>query len=320
MRTKLATLMLMLMLLVGCDTTPPPSAPTAVALLPTATFAPLTAPPIPTTDTHPLPSATPLPPTDTPPLPTDTPPPPTVTPIPVTDTPRPPTDTPLSVLPTNTPLPTKPTAPPTHAPTVGGNILRGPKGKHEVAITFDAGGGSGNVPLILQALRERGIHITFFLTGKWVVDNPDAARAIAGDGHEISNHTYNHLHLPTVPTDTVVMSEISSAEQEIRDVTSLDPRPYFRFPYGEYDQRTLKIVHDLGYTSVLWTLDSLDSVGQPKSAEFLIKRVTEAKIDLDGAIILMHVGNETSAQALPTILDRLAAKGYRVVSIPELLR
>ncbi len=205
-------------------------------------------------------------------------------------------------------------------PSLDGQIRRGPRGKHEVAITFDAGGGSGDVPAILQALRQRGLHITFFLTGRWVAANHAAAQAIAAAGQDIANHTYNHLHLTRGLSDALVISEISSAEQEIRSITGVDPHPYFRFPYGEYNAHTLQLVHNLGYTSVLWTLDSLDSVGKPKSAQFLVERVTHSNINLDGAIILMHIGGSTSAQALPTILDRLATEGYHVVTIAELLR
>ncbi|PZR99020.1 MAG: hypothetical protein DLM69_07850, partial [Candidatus Chloroheliales bacterium] len=145
-----------------------------------------------------------------------------------------------------TPLPVKSpaTAGSTLVPVSGiRQIVRGPKGKHEVAITFDAGSGAGNIPAILQALRQRGLHITFFLTGKWVADNSAAARAIAADGHDIANHTYNHLHLPRVLSDTQVFGEITSAEQEIRNVTGVDPRPYFRFPYGDFNPRTLQLVH-----------------------------------------------------------------------------
>ncbi len=300
----------LLMLLVACDTAPalPTAVPTAA---PAATATGIESPPT---------VADLLPPTKAVPVATDTalPPPPTDTVPPPTD-PVPPTDTPVP--PTATPLP--PTATPTPAgkPRVAGDlseVLHGPRGNNRIAITFDAGAGRGYVPAILDALNARHLHITFFLTGQWSEQNPDMVKAIVAAGNELGNHTYSHpsfLHI----TDAQMINEITRTQTILQNMVGVDTRPYWRAPFGDYNGHVLDVVGSIGYRSIFWTWDSLNSVGQPKSKDFLVKRVLNPSVPLDGAIILMHVGNETSAEALPDILDGLAAKGYHVGTITDLL-
>ncbi len=192
--------------------------------------------------------------------------------------------------------------------------------RKRIAITLDAGAGAEPVPAMLDALRARGIHLTFFLTGKWVRDNPDLARQIVADGHELANHTFNHPDL-TKAGDAALRGELGDTEAIIQETTGASSKPFFRPPYGAYNERVLRLVQQEGYLSIYWTLDSLDSVGKPKSADFLFERVTGAlpPEKLGGAIILMHCGNASSAEALPRILDRFAELGYEVVPVSAVL-
>jgi hypothetical protein len=77
-----------------------------------------------------------------------------------------------------------------------------------------------------------------------------------------------------------------------------------------------------GYLPIYWTLDSLDSVGEPKTADFLLKRVTQtlAPVDLRNAIILAHCGSAATAEALPAILDTFAAMGFEVRPLSNVLQ
>ena len=198
-------------------------------------------------------------------------------------------------------------------------IFRGPTGRKYVALTFDAGGGTGNPALILKTLRERNQKLTFFLTGLWVAQNPAYARQIAADGHEIANHTYSHPDLTTL-SDAEVTREITLGAQTIAAGTGVTPTFYFRSPYGAENRRTITIANNLGYRPVFWTLDTLDSVGEPKSADFLINRVrNQSDTSLDGGIILIHVGNLTSAQALGAILDNFKARSFTVVTLSQMM-
>lgn len=206
----------------------------------------------------------------------------------------------------------------------GVEVSRGLPGRR-VALTFDAGAGADPAPLILDTLKTHGVHVTFFLTGKWAEEHPDLVRRMAAEGHEFGNHTYSHPHLLSLDKEAV-REEIRKTERIVRELAGQSTQPYLRPPYGERNQALLDLLAEEGYVSIYWTVDSLDSVGEPKSAEFLLNRVTHPTdsrgnpIDLDGAIILMHVGNATTAEALPAILEWFQKEGYRVVRVSEILR
>ena len=200
-----------------------------------------------------------------------------------------------------------------------GEIERGPRGKSEVALTFDAGADADCFDDLIAALESVKVHSTFFVTGNWAQKNRDCAAAITKHGHEVGNHTWNHPNLTQQPNN-VVREEISRAEIILNELTGQSPRPLWRAPYGERDERVLKIAANLGYRSIYWTLDSLDSVEPVKTPQFLIDRITrKSDSELDGAIILMHVGVRSTADALPAIITNLQGRGFRLVTVSKLL-
>src|SRR5262245_53114010 len=113
-------------------------------------------------------------------------------------------------------------------------VRRGREDKPWVALTLDAGAGAGPVPSILKTLREHGAKITFFLTGKWIEENPDLARQIVADGHEIANHTVNHPDLRNLD-DASIRKELAGTEQMVAQTIGATSRPFFRPPFGAYD-------------------------------------------------------------------------------------
>ena len=201
-----------------------------------------------------------------------------------------------------------------------GEVDRGPRGKKEIALTFDAGAEAECFDDLITALANAHVNSTFFITGRFVHDHADCAAEITKHGHEAGNHTWSHLNL-TEQSDEVVRDEIMRAERAILQVSGQTPRPRFRAPYGIRDERVLKIARNLGYRSIYWTLDSQDGVEPVKTSQFLIDRITsKSDGDLDGAIILMHVGVRSTADALPAIIANLQARGFRFVTISELLK
>jgi peptidoglycan-N-acetylmuramic acid deacetylase len=200
-------------------------------------------------------------------------------------------------------------------------VQRGPADKPWVALTLDAGADAAPVPAMLKTLRDHHVKITFFLTGKWIKDNPDLARQIVADGHEIANHSFTHPDMRNL-SDAAILKELADTEALLAETTSASSRPLFRPPFGAYDERVLRLVVGAGYLPIYWTLDSLDSVGEPKTPDFLFERVT-AKLGpekLRGAIILAHCGSQPTADALPRILDRFAEMGFEVKKVSEVLQ
>ena len=201
-----------------------------------------------------------------------------------------------------------------------GEIVRGPRGKSEIALTFDAGADADCFDDLIVALANAHVHSTFFVTGKFAQQHRDCAAEITKRAHEVGNHTWNHLNLTQQP-DNIVREEISRAETILNDSCGQDPKPRWRAPYGERDERVLRIATSLGYRSIYWTLDSLDGVEPVKTPQFLIDLITgKSDEELDGAIILMHVGVRSTADALPAIIANLQGRGFHLVTVSELLR
>jgi peptidoglycan-N-acetylmuramic acid deacetylase len=221
--------------------------------------------------------------------------------------------------------PTPPTTipqagPPKHGgPATTNEVERGPRGKSQIAFTFDAGDQADCFGDLVAALESAHVHSTFFITGKWAQENKDCASEITKRGHEVGNHTWNHYDLTKQP-DNIVREEIVRAETLLMQLTGQSPRPLFRAPYGARDARVLKIASNLGYKSIYWTIDSLDSVDPHKTPQFLIDRIVgKSDAQLDGAIILFHVGERSTAEALPPIVTNLQSRGFHLVTVSKLL-
>jgi peptidoglycan/xylan/chitin deacetylase (PgdA/CDA1 family) len=194
----------------------------------------------------------------------------------------------------------------------------------EVALTFDAGADAGNTAAILDLLASRGLRASFGVTGQWVDANPELARRIADEGHVIINHTRDHQSFTGASTGKAPLShdqrlaEIADAARSIRSVTGVDPAPWFRPPYGDYDTATLGDVGSAGYPIfMLWSTDSLGWAGLD-SARITARVLAGAR---PGAVFLFHVGSASAdAAALPAILDGLRTRGLQPVTVAELLR
>lgn len=195
---------------------------------------------------------------------------------------------------------------------VGGNPSTG-----IVALTFDAGNEDGGAaPRMLDILRERGIHVTFFLSGHWVAHNPELTQQIVADGHELANHSYTHPDFTTL-SNAAIAAELDDTEAVIQDVTGgLTSRPYFRPPYGARNRRVLDAAAAEGFRSVYWTLDSGDWLPRATSGAVVSKILRYAE---PGDIVVEHVGADASADALPFILDEFAARGWQVGTVSEVL-
>ena len=131
-------------------------------------------------------------------------------------------------------------------------IERGPRGKSQIALTFDAGANAECFEDLIAALEAAHVHSTFFITGNWAQRNIDCAKAITKHGHEVGNHTWNHLDLTKQP-DEIVREEITRAEDLLTEISGQTPRPRWRAPFGARDSRVLRIAANLGYRSIYWT-------------------------------------------------------------------
>jgi len=186
-----------------------------------------------------------------------------------------------------------------------------------VSLTFDAGASSKPTPDLLDTLKAAGLHVTFFLTGKWCEENEALVRRIHDEGHEIANHTYSHPDLRKLD-DSAIKSEIEKTDEIVLRITGAHCAPYLRPPYGARDKRVLRIASEAGYTPIYWSLDSWDSFKKGITPQEISRRVL-GRVQ-GGDIVLMHCGSQATADALPGLIRELESRGLRIVTVTELLR
>jgi peptidoglycan/xylan/chitin deacetylase (PgdA/CDA1 family) len=198
-----------------------------------------------------------------------------------------------------------------------------PTARKVVALTFDAGGDDRALASILNTLAVGGVQATFFITGRFANEHPAAVRSITAAGHRIGNHSMTHPYF-TKESDASIRSQLSGAYTAIRAAGGGDPRPLFRFPYGDVDDHAITVVNAAGYVCVRWTVDTLGWKGkQAGGADDVVDRVVgKAR---PGQIVLMHVGANPDdhttfdADALPTVITKLRALGYSFATLDALL-
>jgi len=200
---------------------------------------------------------------------------------------------------------------------VAGELVRLQTRRHVVALTFDGGGNADAAKKVLAVLRREHVTGTFFLTGHFVRTFPALSRAI-GRRYPVANHTVDHVDLRRL-SPAAATREIRLAETMIRNATGRDPRPFFRFPYGARDARTLGIVGRLGYASVRWTVDTWGWMGLAAQTVAGAQRRVLAHL-VPGEIILMHLGSSRDrstidSRALPGVIRAVRARGYRFVTL-----
>ena len=186
----------------------------------------------------------------------------------------------------------------------------------KIALTFDDGPSKRNTEEILAILGEYGVKATFFVIGENAEANPDRIRSIYNAGHEIGNHTYTHAYISRIPASKL-RSEIRRTEEVLTRITGQKP-VVFRPPGGYYDDKSLAIVEEMGYRSVLWSLDTRDW-SMPRSEKIVSKVTGETE---GGDILLFH---DLESKKLPTpaalrkIIPALLEDGYEFVTVSQLL-
>ncbi|QDW28560.1 polysaccharide deacetylase family protein [Arthrobacter sp. KBS0702] len=268
-------------------------------------------------------SATPAPPsspaTSPAPAPPSSPP---LTEAPVTEAPLPPAEPPPAP-PPPPPAPPQPPADPFPAALRGADVGVIPNAGPVVALTFDAGANSAGLPGILQTLAATGTRATFFLTGTWASANQGGVASIVAAGHRVGNHSMTHPGFTSL-SDAQIAQQLAGAEAAIT-AAGADPRPLFRFPFGERDTRTIAAVNALGYLPVRWTVDTLGWKGTSGgiTAQIVADRVLAGL--QPGEIVLMHIGSNPDdgstldADALPQLINRIRQAGYGFTTLDALL-
>jgi peptidoglycan/xylan/chitin deacetylase (PgdA/CDA1 family) len=172
---------------------------------------------------------------------------------------------------------------------------------------------------LLEALDREGVRATFFVQGRWVEAYPATAQRIRPAGHLVGSHSFYHARMPLF-SDSGFDEDVRDAERALVEILGVDPRPWFRFPFGAGfdDQRTLGRLSALGYRHIHWDVEP-DDWDPGRTAGQVEDTVVEGVLQHgDGAIVLLHTWPSNMIEALPGMLTRLRDRGATFVPLNEL--
>lgn len=213
----------------------------------------------------------------------------------------------------------------------GKTVVDGPSDEKVVALTFDDGPNPPYTDRILDVLAAEHVRATFFLVGKAVVAYPGTAKREVREGDALGNHTWAHEHL-IVMTRTQVRQSLQKTDDAIFRATGTRTH-IMRPPFGSRDWFVLAVARKMGYTPVMWSVPLVGDWEYPP-ADVIAQRVLGNV--RDGSIIVLHDGDRglvcaqqhlaahvcdrsADIDATRTIVQTLKARGYRFVTIPELM-
>lgn len=195
-----------------------------------------------------------------------------------------------------------------------------------VALTFDAEhpdrpSDAGSTAAVLDALEREAVRATFFVQGRWVEAQPELARRIPAAGHLIGNHSFYHARMPLL-SDDGFRTDVHAAESIIRRRLSVDPRPWFRLPFGSgaAHDRQHRLLAEMGYRHVHWDFEVKEWRRRSTARDVEDGVVAGVEEHGDGAVVLLHPWPPVVPAALPGIIDRLRRRGVDFVDVHQLDR
>jgi peptidoglycan/xylan/chitin deacetylase (PgdA/CDA1 family) len=183
-----------------------------------------------------------------------------------------------------------------------------------IAMTFDDGPSEKLTPKLLDLLAAHHIKATFFVIGQNVEEHPEVLQRAAREGHEIANHSWSHPNLGKM-SDENVRSQLQKTDDAIKSAIGRRPT-LMRPPYGSLSDRQKKWIHsEFGYQIVLWDVDPLDWK-RPGSTVVCHRIIKETRA---GSIVLAHDIHPGTIEAMPATFDQLEEKGFKFVTVTELI-
>ena len=190
-------------------------------------------------------------------------------------------------------------------------IYKGNSKKQMVSFMINVAWGNEYLVKMLEELKKENVKTTFFFDGSWLNKNLELARAIGEAGHELSNHAYSHPNMSTLSRERQ-LDEIQKTEDLLKKLGVKNK--LFAPPSGDFNDLTVKIAHELGLKTVMWTIDTVD--WQNPGAEVVLRRVT-SRIE-PGALVLMHP-TESTSQALGAMIREVKKRGLLLGTVSEVL-
>ena len=183
-----------------------------------------------------------------------------------------------------------------------------------IAMTFDDGPSAALTPKLLDLLAAHHIKATFFVIGENVAEHPEIVARAAREGHEIASHSWSHPNFAKMSQESV-RSQLQRTDDAIKSATGKSPT-LMRPPYGSITEREKRWIHDeFRYDIILWDVDPLDWK-RPGPAVVRNRILKETR---PGSIVLSHDIHPGTIEAMPSTFDELEAKGFKFVTVSELI-
>lgn len=185
-----------------------------------------------------------------------------------------------------------------------------------IYLTFDVGYENGNVSRILDTLKAHNATGTFFILENVVKRNTDLVKRMFDEGHTVANHTMSHKNMANADRKTFE-SELHGLEKLCLDMTGCKMAKLYRPPEGCFSEDNMKILHDMGYSTVFWSCAyaDWDNSKQPSKEAAMSKLTSRLH---NGEILLLHPTSKTNAEIMDEFLTNLEHEGYRFGSLTEL--
>lgn len=197
-----------------------------------------------------------------------------------------------------------------------GAIFLGDTTQKELYLTFDNGYENGYTARVLDVLKEKKVPAIFFVTGHYIKDQPELLRRMAAEGHLIGNHSWSHPDMTQISSDKI-KDELEKVKADAAQITGRQTMIYLRPPRGIFNDRSLAVSKELGYTSVFWSVAYKDwDTRAQKGADYAYNQVM-AQLH-PGAVILLHTVSKDNADALGRIIDGARQQGYEFKSLDQL--
>lgn len=183
-----------------------------------------------------------------------------------------------------------------------------------IALTFDDGPHGVNTPRLLDILKQRKVKATFFVVGQCVAEYPEIAKRIVDEGHEIANHSWSHPQL-TRMAEGSVFDQLGRTHDVVKQTTGVT-MTLLRPPYGAFSpNQQAWAFRKWGYKCILWDVDTLDW----KTRDAARTQSSILHNTHPGSIILTHDIHKPTIDAIPASVDGLLAKGFKFVTVSELI-
>lgn len=204
-----------------------------------------------------------------------------------------------------------------HDASIQGKSLSAVNVKEKVMfLTFDDWGSDKTVTRILDILDEYNVKASFFVIGSSAEKNPNLLRAIAEAGHDIGNHTYKHKVITKISPDEL-QEEVVKCHQTLTQIIGREANLYFRPPTLEYDKATINAVLATGFKYAL--LSDISTQDYERGADEVVNYAVSNAAN--GGLVVMHLTDNASAvEALPRVIEKLRAKGYKLAKLSDYLK